>query len=58
MENVGIRVAMLTAGLKQYQVAAAMGITEEYFSKLLRNELPEAKQKQILAVIDQLKHKR
>ena len=58
MENVGIRVTMLTAGLKQYQVAAELGITEEYFSKLLSNELPESKQKEILAAIDRLKNKR
>ena len=58
MENVGIRVAMLTAGLKQYRVAEELGITEEYFSKLLRNELPESKQKEILAAIDRLKNKR
>ena len=58
MENVGIRVAMLTAGLKQYQVAVELGITEEYFSKLLRNELPESKQKEILAAINRLNKKR
>ena len=55
MENTGIRVAILTAGLKQYQVADAMGISEEYFSKLLRHELPEKKQKEILSVIDKLR---
>ena len=55
VENTGIRVAILTAGLKQYQVAEAMGISEEYFSKLLRRELPEKKQKEILAVINRLR---
>ena len=54
MENIGIRVAIMTAGLKQYQVAAAMGVTEEHFSKLLRNELPEKKKEEILSVIAKL----
>lgn len=55
MSNTEIRVAMVGAGLKHYQVAEAMGIADETFSRWLRHELPEDKQKQILAVIDQMK---
>ena len=55
MRNPEIRVAMLDAGLKHYQVAEAMNVADETFSRWLRHELPDDKQKQILAVIDQMK---
>ena len=57
MTNVGIRVAILTAGLKQYMVADEMGLSEQYFSQLMRHELPPEKQAEILAAIDRLKTK-
>lgn len=55
MTNSEIRSAMFHAGLKHYQVAEAMNVADETFSRWLRHELPEDKQKQILAVINQIK---
>ena len=58
MCNTEIRVAMVRAGLKHYQVAEAMGVADESFSRWLRHELPEDRQKQIMAVIKQLAKER
>ncbi len=49
--NEKIRRAMGAAGLKQYEVAEALGMLESSFSRKLRDELPEDEQKRILDVI-------
>jgi len=38
MENIGIRIEIEKARLKKYEIAAAMGITENSFSRMLRKE--------------------
>lgn len=58
MRNPEIRVAMFNAGLKHYQVAEAMNVADETFSRWLRHELPADKQKQILETISRLKKER
>lgn len=55
--NVRIRTAIVEANLKHYQVADEMNITAEHFSKLLRHELSEEKENEILTAIDRLKKK-
>lgn len=51
MANCEIRVALMTAGLKHYQLAKALGIHEVTLSRKLRHELPdEAKDKMIAAI--------
>ena len=50
-QNEKIRRAMGAAGLKQYEVAKALGMLESSFSRKLRDELPEDEQKRILDVI-------
>ena len=57
-KNIDVRTAMLLADVRQYEVANAMGVTEEYFSKLLRYELGQDKKDRILNTIDQLKAER
>ena len=57
MENTKIRTAIIEAGLRHWEVAEALDLTAEYFSKLLRHELPAEKQDEILAAIDRLKKK-
>ena len=52
--NEKIRRAMGAAGLKQYQVAEALGMLEGNFSRKLRKELPEEEQEKILDVIKAL----
>lgn len=54
MTNLEIRVAIKKARLFAYEVAEALGITETYFSRKLRKELPDEEKQKILAVITQL----
>lgn len=51
MENEIIRQATKDAGLKLWEVAETVGVTDSTFSKMLRREFPEAKQQAILASI-------
>lgn len=55
MQNEAIRRSISDSGLKYWEVADAIGIADTTFAKWLRHELPDDKQKQILAVIDQMK---
>lgn len=58
MKNPDIRVAMLSAGLKHYQVAEALNVADETFSRWLRHDLPDDKKKEILETINRLSNKR
>ena len=40
--------------MKLWQIATRLGITDSYFSRLLRKELPEDKQAQIMKIIAEL----
>ncbi len=54
MENVEIRSAYMKAGIKQWEVAEALGLSETHFSRKLRKELhPEEKEK-VMSIIDKL----
>lgn len=55
MQNETIRKSISDSGLKYWEVADAIGIADTTFAKWLRHELPDDKQKQILAVINQMK---
>ncbi len=50
-KNRDIRIEIAVAGLKQWQVAKALGIAEATFSRKLREELPEEEKAKILAAI-------
>ena len=52
--NEEIRRAIGAAGLKQYQVASALGMLDGNFSRKLRNELPQKEKEHILQVIKSL----
>lgn len=54
--NADIRSAISAAGLKQWQIAEAYGITDSNFSRILRTELPDSKKKIILRIISDLSH--
>ncbi|MGM9628990.1 MAG: hypothetical protein ACI3V4_13040 [Faecousia sp.] len=58
MENVEIRSAFMKAGIKQWQVAETLGISETTFSKKLRHELPQDEKKNILTIIDRMAQKK
>ena len=50
--NKGIRVALI--GIKNYQVAEVLGVTEFTLCRWMRKELPIERQQQILAAIKKL----
>ena len=52
--NQNIRKAAAEAGVKLWQIADKLGYTDSYFSRLLRKELPEDKQAQIMQIIADL----
>jgi predicted XRE-type DNA-binding protein len=54
-QNVAIKNAISKAGLKKYEIAHAIGVTDAWFSKMLRFELPAEKKTQIFNAIEQLK---
>lgn len=54
MKNVEIRSAYMLAGIKQWQLAEAMGISETHLSRKLRKELPQEEKQTILEIIDRL----
>ena len=55
MTNMRIRMAMLTAGLKQWEVAKLLGMNEAVLSRKMRAELPEEEQDRIVQVIEDAK---
>lgn len=52
--NEEIRRLMGANGLKQWEVAEAIGMREENFSRKLRKELPTEEKEKILSVIENL----
>lgn len=58
MSNQDIRIAILQANLKHYQVAKKIGIPAESFSRKLRYELSESEKDRILNAIKELKKDR
>ena len=54
MKNVEIRSAYMLAGIKQWQLAEAMGISETHLSRKLRKELPQEEKQNVLEIIDRL----
>lgn len=51
MENADVRYEIMKSGLKNYQVAARLGVCETTFSRWLRTELPAEKKKEILEAL-------
>lgn len=49
--NTRVRIAMLTYGIKQYELANMLGYTGEHMSRLLSYELPDEKQDYIISVM-------
>lgn len=54
MANVEIRIKLATTGVKQYQVAAEIGVAEATLSRKLRYELPDSEKQRILEAIERL----
>ena len=52
--NQKIRRTAAASGVRLWQIADALGLTECYFYRLLRKELPADKQEEILRIIAEL----
>lgn len=55
MANIDIRMEIMKRGLKNYQVATMLGVTETTFSRWLRTELPPEKKQEILKAMESIK---
>ena len=55
MHNIEIRQAISTSGLKYWQVAAALNISDSTFTKWLRKELGPDKKAAVMKAINTLK---
>lgn len=54
MKNTDVREVAKAAGVKLWQIADKLGITDGNFSRKLRKELPEDEKQKIFAIIDDL----
>lgn len=54
MKNQEIRQAALRKGVRMWQIAEALGVHENTFSRRLCSELPQEEQERILSIIDDL----
>lgn len=54
MKNQDIRQAATGAGVKLWQIADALGITDSNFSRKLRKELPQEDKNRIFSIITEL----
>ena len=52
MNNIDIRVEATKRGVKLWQIAEKLGITDASFSRKLRRELPYDEQRNVLGIID------
>ena len=53
-KNVDIRRAAARSGVKLWQIADALGMTDGNFSRKLRKELPQEEKAEILAIIERI----
>ena len=52
--NFDVKIALIKAGVKQYEVAQALGISEYTLCRWLRKELDPERKKTILATIQRI----
>lgn len=52
--NAEVRKKMRITGIRQWQVADAMEVSENTLCRMLRYELPDAKKQEMLSLIDSL----
>lgn len=51
MKNIEVRKMLLAAGIRNYELAEMLGISEWTLSRRLRKELPPAEQERIIEMI-------
>lgn len=52
--NLNIRAAAKSAGVKLWEIADKLGITDSHFSRKLRHELPQAEKDRIFSIIEEI----
>ena len=52
--NLDIRAKAKGAGVKLWEIADKLGITDSHFSRKLRHELPQAEKDRIFSVIEEI----
>ena len=58
MKNLEVRTAAKSAGVKLWEIAEVLGITDGNFSRKLRRELPRKEQEQIIGIINEIEAER
>lgn len=51
INNINVRIELMKTSMKMYQLAGALGISENTLLRRLRNELPEETQKEYISKI-------
>ena len=51
--NLIIRLAINELGLRNWQAAKIIGVSESYFSKIIRDEMPQSKQLEMIEKIQE-----
>lgn len=54
MNNLKIRTAIMSKGLRHWEVADALGISEATFVRMMRHELPDDDRDRILEIIERM----
>ena len=54
MKNIELRTYALNHGVKLWEIAEKLGVSESTFSKSLRKEFDEEKKERIMKIIDEL----
>ena len=54
IKNLDVRMEIMKRGLKNYQVAEFIGVTETTFSKWLRTEMTPSKKEEVIKAINEL----
>ncbi len=57
MTNMAIRQKALAFGIRLWQIAEALGVSDFALSRMLRHELPDEEKAKILEIIDRLAEK-
>lgn len=57
MNNIEIRIALIEAGMKKWELADYLGINDCSLSRKLRKELPEDEKQNILKIIHDYERK-
>ncbi|WP_302685424.1 hypothetical protein [uncultured Ruminococcus sp.] len=52
--NLDIRAKAKGAGVKLWEIADKLGITDSHFSRKLRHELPQAEKDRIFSIIEEI----